>query len=114
MGRSAKRRRATITGLRALCCGLLGGFLAACSHDARDEAQVGAMWRDLRIEVVGTLTDTGACGVLVDGQGRRYGIVGNLGRFARGDRLRVSGPVAYWSGCGTYSAVRAERVERVR
>lgn len=93
-------------------CGLLAGTLAACSHDAQTGTGVSAMWRDLEIEVVGTLVSTGGCGLVVDSEGRRYGVVGDLSRYERGDRLRISGPVSYWSACGTYSAIKAERVDR--
>jgi len=97
---------------RAACCGLLAAALAACSHDAKRGTDVGAMWRNVEIEVTGTLVSTGNCAVLVDAKGRRYGVVGDLGRYERGDRLHISGPVSYWSACGTYSAIKAERVDR--
>lgn len=72
------------------------------------------MWRNVIIEVSGTLVSMENCAVLVDADGRRYGVVGDLSRYDRGDRIRVSGPVSYWSTCGTYSAIKAERVERGR
>lgn len=95
-----------------LCCALVGPGLAACSHKGGSTADVSAMWRNLEIEVVGTLVEKSGCGLLVDGEGRRYGIVGDLSRYERGERLRVSGPVSYWSACGTYSSIKAEHVDR--
>lgn len=94
------------------CCALLALALAACSHEKDSAADVSAMWRNLEIEVVGTLVNNDSCGILVDSEGRRYGIVGDLSRYERGERLRVSGPVSYWAACGTYSAIKAEHVDR--
>lgn len=98
---------------RLVGCVLLAAALAACSHGAQPESQVSAMWRDLEIEVVGTLVGSGRCGVIVDQDGRRYGVVGDLSRYQRGARLRVSGVVSYWSGCNTYSAIKAGKIESV-
>ncbi|HZF13487.1 MAG TPA: DUF5818 domain-containing protein [Thermoanaerobaculia bacterium] len=61
-----------------------------------------------KIQAAGTLNVEGRCRILTDDAGRQYGLVGNLGAFTTGDRIRVVGTRGEPSSCVEGTTIRVE------
>jgi hypothetical protein len=80
--------------------------IAACSSSTPSEPGD----KPRTISVVGALTQGVECPALRGDDGQLYTLLGDLGGFRLGDRVRVSGPIAEANFCMQGTTVKVESI----
>ena len=100
--------------------GQMRGRVLAYSEPFRVERQRGRRGRSGgggpgRVDVTGTLTRGGAeCPAMHGDDGETYSLLGDLGGFGPGDRVRVTGEVAELTFCMRGTALSVQRIREAR